>query len=102
MAALVGVGTSPASGTSGQVIRWPDLSPCLYHLDMQKNLGALKRGEQHPHSPHYPTLLDSEGLGMLEADKRTECPRPACQASRRGLCLSQAAGRLLEDMESAL
>lgn len=50
MAALVGRGTSPASGTSGQVIVRRDLSPCVHHLDMQKNLGALKRGEEHPHS----------------------------------------------------
>lgn len=69
---------------------------------MQRNLGALRIGGRCLHSPHRPTLSDSEGLGKLEADKRTECPQPTFQASRKGLRLSQTVGRLLEETELAL
>lgn len=69
---------------------------------MRRTLGALRKGVHCLHSPHHPILSDSEVLGELEAYRRIECPQPAGQALRKGLCLSQAVGRLLEEMELAL
>ena len=101
MAALVGGEPVPPQALPAKLYGGcpePLSSPSWY---AEESRGSEERGTA-PTQPHHPTLLDSEGLGTLKADKRTECPQPACQVSRRGLCLLQEAGRLLEEMDLAL
>lgn len=96
----MGAGACSASGTFCHPTRRDHLSPCLHHLNIQRNLGALRKGGHHLLSAQHPTLSDSVGLGLLGTCKGADgVPTTSLPAARKGLCVSQAAGRLLEEME---